>query len=218
MVMNNNRLEFNKTIIEVPKIRDEQYLLLRYILMTIEKTQTDDNSYFINTNLFSSFSTEELYILLKRNIEITVIDKEDGTWMNFHVINDIILKKDKIFFRPANIVRANILNKNTKSSITFLNYILFNGIKHKQTLLLLDYIVKLTEYTFELTIIDFKKLLELKVDQYKNFHQLEEHIIKRALKEINEKTAITLNYEVTRKERKKVVGLTFSYFKKDLEQ
>lgn len=212
MVMNNNTIQFSQYFIEVPKMHDNQYLLLRYILMTIEKNQTSTSNYFIARNLFDNLDEKELETLLKKNIEITV--RSDKSWSNSHVINDILIKEDKIFFRPANIIREIILQSTSSSKLSFLKYILFNGIRHKQTLLLLDYILKLDDYMFKTTIEDLKKILELREDQYKNFYALQKSIIDKAIKEINEKTSITIEYTITRKERKKVAELSFKYYTK----
>ncbi len=214
MVMNNNTIQFSQYFIEVPKMHDNQYLLLRYILMTIEKNQTSTSSYFIARNLFDNLDEKELETLLKKNIEITVRSRVDKSWSNFHVINDILIKEDKIFFRPANIIREIILQSTSSSKLSFLKYILFNGIRHKQTLLLLDYILKLDDYMFKTTIEDLKKILELREDQYKNFYALQKSIIDKAIQEINEKTSITIEYTITRKERKKVAELSFKYYTK----
>jgi len=213
--MNNNTIQFSKYFIEIPKINANQYLLLRYILMTIEKNKMSTNSYFIERNLFD-LKDVELEKLLKKNIEVSIKSRVDSSWSNFHVINDIMLKKDKIFFRPANVIREIILKSTSSSELSFLKYILFNGIRHKQTLLLLDYLLKLKNYMFKTTVQNLKKILELEEDQYKNFYALQKSIIDKAVNEINNKTSITIEYSIVRKERKKVTELSFKYYTKRL--
>ena len=217
MFMNKNTITFNNFLIEIQKITDDQYSLLKYVLMTIEKKQVDDKGYFISIDLFRHMSSKELKLLFKKNIEITVTNKKDKEWFHFNVINDIKMKDSKIYFRAANIVREIILDPNSSSSLSFLKCILFYGIRHNQTLLLLDHILRLKEFYFDISVDDLKEILELAPNQYTNFSTLRRSVIDKAIIEINKKTSLSVEYDISRRKGKKVIGLTFKYFTREVQ-
>lgn len=215
MLMNKNTITFNNFLIEIQKITYDQYSILKYVFMTIEKKQVDNMGYFISIDLFRHMSDKELKLLFKKNIEITVTNKKNKEWFHFNVINDIKIKDSKIYFRAANIVREIILDPNSSSGLSFLKYILFYGIRHKQTLLLLDHIMRLKEFYFDISVDDLKEILELAPNQYTNFSTLRRSVIDKAIIEINNKTSLSVEYVISQKERKKVTRLTFKYFTRE---
>lgn len=214
MLMNINTIEFKNFLITVPKLDNNQYTLLRQLLLSIQKNNYENNMHFMSINLFPRINDKELKKLLKKNIEITVVNKETKVWSNFHVINDIEIDKNKIYFTPAKLIREIIQTseKNTKKS--FLKYILFNGIRFKQTLLLIDYILKQEKSFFEISVSDLKKIFEFSEDKYKNYNTFKVRVIDRAVKEINEKTSLYVEYEVTKKIGKKIENLMFKFYNK----
>jgi plasmid replication initiation protein len=215
--MNVNTINFNSFQIEIPKISKEQYFLLRLLLKAVEERQIKQNSYFISIDLFQKTSKKKLQNLLQNNIEIIVKNKASGNWCWFSVMNNIEITKDKIYFTPATVIKEIILESHTSSKKAFLKYILFNGIRHKQTLLLLDYILKLNKSFFEISIKDLRIVFELQLDQYKNFNSLKNFVIERAVKEINEKTSLNIEYEITKKEGRKVIAVSFTYYSKEIQ-
>jgi len=214
MLMNINSIEFKKFEIAVPKLSKDQYMLLRTLFMSIQspKNNTKDGL-FMSVDLFQNQNQKQLQDLLKKNIEITVTNKETQSWTCFHVINDIAIEDQKIFYTPAKIIQEIIDESDKKSQKkSFLKYILFNGIRYKQTLLLIDYILKQDKPFFEISIIDLKKVFELTEDQYKNFSTFRNSVINRVIKEITDKTSLSVKYEITKRERKKIVELSFNYY------
>lgn len=218
MLMNVNTINFNSFKIDIPKIDKDQYMLLRLLLRAVEERQTKQSSYFISIDLFPNTTKQKLQNLLKKNIEISVTNKASNTWCNFYVMNDIEISGNKIFFTPAKIIKDIVLESSTTSKKAFLKYILFNGIRHKQTLLLLDYLLRHNKPYFEIEVIELRRILELSKEQYKNFNALKRFVIERAVKEINTKTSINIEYEVTKREGRKVTTLSFTYYSKELQK
>ncbi len=192
-------------------------MLLRLLLRAIEERQTKQSSYFISIDLFPNITKQKLQNLLKKNIEFSVTNKAANTWCNFYVMNDIEICENKIFFTPAKIIKDIVLESNASSKKAFLKYILFNGIRHKQTLLILNYLLRLNKNYFEIEVIELRRVLELTKDQYKNFNALKKFVIERAVKEINEQTSITTAYQVVKREGRKVTTLSFTYYSKELQ-
>lgn len=212
MLMNVNTIKFKNFLITIPKLDDKQYMLLRYLLSSIQKKQVENDVFFMSISLFPNIKQIELKELLKQNIEITVINKETDTWSNFYVINDIEIKKDRIYFTPARIIKeiVHASEKSTKKS--FLRYMLFNGIRLKHTLLLIDFILNQETSYFEISVTDLKKVFELEDWQYINYYAFKVKVIDRAVKEINEKTSLYVEYRISKKEWKKVVNLMFTFY------
>jgi plasmid replication initiation protein len=215
--MNKNTIEFNDFILDIPKISKEQYFLLRHILITIEKNINVNKSYFITSSIFKDVPFEELISLLKTNIKLSITDKNKNSWYGSDAINDIEIEDDKIFFRPASILREIVLNSKESSKHAYLKYILFNGIRYKQTLLFIDYMLKKGSNNFTIEVLELKKILELKPTQYKNFNAFNASVIDRIVSDINTKTNYHISYETTKKKNgKKIISLTFDFFNQDL--
>lgn len=214
MLMNMNAIEFNSFLITVPKLDSKQYMLLRHLLSSIQNPHDQNNVFFMSINLFPNMDENELKALLKRNIEITVVNKKTGVWSNFHVINDIEINKDRIYFTPAKLIREIVDASERSQKKSFLRYILFNGIRFKQTLLLIDHILKQPKPFFEVSVSDLKKIFELSEETYKNYNTFKVRVIDKAVKEINEKTSLRVEYNVTGKKGKKIEKLTFEFYDK----
>lgn len=214
MLMNMNTIEFNSFLITVPKLDSKQYMLLRHLLSSIQNPHAENDVFFMSINLFPNMDENELKKLLKRNIEITVVNKKTGVWSNFHVINDIEINNDRIYFTPAKLIREIVDASERSQKKSFLRYILFNGIRFKQTLLLIDHILKEPKPFFEVSVSDLKKIFELSEETYKNYNTFKVRVIDKAVKEINEKTSLRVEYNVTGKKGKKIEKLTFEFYDK----
>jgi len=217
MFMNKNTIEFNNFTLDIPKISKEQYFLLRHILITIEKNINVDKSYFITSSIFKDMSFDELVSLLKTNIKLSITDKNKNSWYGSDAINDIEIEEDKIFFRPASILREIVLNSKKSSKHAYLKYILFNGIRYKQTLLFIDFMVKQTSNNFTIEVSELKRVLELKPTQYKNFNAFNASVVARIVEDINTKTNYHISYTTsTKKNGKKIISLTFDFYNQEL--
>lgn len=216
MFMNKNTIEFNDFTLDIPKISKEQYFLLRHVLITIEKNINVNKSYFITSNIFKDMPFDKLVELLKTNIKLSITDKNNNSWYGSDAINDIEIVEDKIFFRPASILREIVLNSKESSKHAYLKYILFNQIRYKQTLLFIDNMLKQKDNHFTIEVAELKKVLELKPTQYKNFNAFNASVIDRIVTDINTKTTYHISYETTKKKNgKKIISLTFDYFNQD---
>ena len=217
MFMNKNTIEFNDFTLDIPKISKEQYTLLRHILITIEKNQQINNSYYITLNIFKNMSLDKLIELLKLNIKFSISCKKTNSWYGSDVINDIKIVEDKIFFHPASILSEIVLDSKKSSKHAYLKYILFNGIRFKQTLLFLDYMLKLDTNNFTIEVAELKKILELKDSQYHYYSSFNVSVIARIIEDINTKTNYHISYEATKKkEGKTIISLEFDFFNKGL--
>lgn len=217
MVMNNNTISFRDFTIEVPKIDEDQYILLRLILLAIEKKQTKLDRHYIKACLLPANLLKDMDDLLGKNIQIKVANKIGDSTYFFYVMNDIELTKEFLLFIPAKIVKEIIEESTTSSKKSFLKYILFHGIRSKQTLLFLDYLLKRNEPRFEISVEELRGIFELK-DKYKNFNSLQKFVIQRAIEEINANTNIAIDHKITKKDRRKVTHLAFTYFSKSIKR
>ena len=217
MLMNKNTIEFDAFTLDIPKVGKDQYTLLRQVFISIEKDRTIDKSYYFISDIFGKKSFSEIVELLKINIKLSITDKRNNEWYGSDVINDIKIIENKIFFRPASILREIVLQSKHSSKHASLKYILFNGIRYKQTLLFLDYMLNSEPCMFTLTLTEFKKIVELKETQYKNFNALNAAVIDRIIDDINTKTTYCIECTSNRQpDRKKVISVTFNYFDRNL--
>jgi plasmid replication initiation protein len=217
MVMNNNTISFRDFKIEVPKIDEDQYILLRLILLAIEKKQIKLDRHYIEACLLPANLLKDMDDLLSKNIQIKVDSKIGDSTYFFYVMNDIELTKEFLLFIPAKIVKEIIEESTTSSKKSFLKYILFHGIRSKQTLLFLDYLLKRNEPRFEISIEDLRVIFELE-EKYKNFNSLQKFVIQRAIDEINANTNIAVDHKITKKDGRKVTHLAFTYFSKSINR
>jgi len=218
MFMNRNSLVFNDLIIDIPKIDEQQYLLLRHVFIVIDKNKTKNKSYYLPTEVFSHMDNENLIELLKTNIKLSIYDKKSQEWYISDIINDIKVEDDKIFFRPATILRDIILEANTSPKNTYVKYLLFNGIRYKPSLLFIDYILTLGGNKLVIDVQDLKEILEMP-DMYWNFNALNATVISRIIEDINTKTSYKISYSVEKENigsRKKKITLTFDYYNREL--
>jgi len=208
--MNINTIEFRDFFITVPKLNKQQYLLLRYLPIAINNKS--DSTYFMDADLFS-LEKKDLQNLLKKNIEITVVSKTRESWSIFNVLNDIEIKDGRIYFTPAKIIKEIITESISSPKNSYLKYILLNGIRRKQTLLLIDYLVKLdNQGYFKITVVNLKHIFELQETQYKNWYAFKTSILDKVVNEINERTNYFISYEIAQTgSKRKVVELLFNY-------
>lgn len=217
MFMNKNTIQFNDFTLDIPRISKEQYSLLRHILIAVEKNNKSNKSYYITLDIFNNMPFDELISLLKTNIKLSITYKNKDSWYGSDVISDIEIVKDKIFFRPASILREVVLDSKQSSKHAYLKYILFNGIRYRQTLLFLDYMLKLDTNNFTIEVMELKKVLGLKEEQYKNFNAFNASVIARIIDDINTKTNYHISYIATKKRNgKKIISLFFDYFNQNL--
>jgi hypothetical protein len=186
-------------------------------MTTIEKDIQFEKTYYIPSDIFVDLSEDEIRNILKTNIKFSITDLNKNDWCTSNIISDVRHTGDKIFFRPANILREIILNSKNSPKHSYLKYVMFNGIRYKQTLLFLDYILHSKKNNFTLTIEEFKTVVELKIDQYKNYNALRSSVLDRILLDINEKTNYHLKItDITKSKGRKVIGLIFDYYDKGL--
>jgi len=217
MFMNKNTIEFNDFILDIPRISDEQYILLRHTLIAIEKNKKEHNSYYMRLDIFKNMPFNKLITLLKTNIKISITDSKKNNWYGSDVIHDIEVIEDKIFFRPATILREIVFDSKKSSKHAYLKYILFNGIRYKQTLLFIDYMLKLDTNSFTIEVKELKEVLELKENQYKNFNAFNASVVARIIEDINTKTNYHISYKTTKKKNgKKIISLEFDFFNQEL--
>ena len=216
--MNKNIIEFDEFTLDIKKINKEQYTLLRQVFMAIEKNRTIDKSYYFLSDIFGKKSFIEVVELLKTNVKLSIIDNKNNEWYGSDMINDIKLIENKIYFRPASILREIVLQSKHSSKHSHLKYILFNGIRYKPSLLFLNYIFNVNEDMFTLSLSELKKIVELKETQYKNFNALNASVLNRIIDDINTKTTYHIEYKPnTIPNKKKVISVTFSYYNQDIK-
>jgi len=215
--MNKNTIEFNDFTLDIPKLNKEQYMLLRHILITIRKNQQINNSYYITLNIFKNMSLSKIIELLKQNIKLSISCKKTNSWYGTDIVNDIKIVENKIFFRPASIMHEIVLESKKSKKHAYLKYILFNGIRFKQTLLFLDYVIKLDTNNFTIEVAELKKILELKDSQYQYYSSFNASVIARIIEDINTKTNYHISYHTAKKKNgKTIISLEFCFFNKEL--
>jgi len=213
MIMNKSEIQFNNIVLDIPRIDEQQYKLLRQVMIAIEDNSNVNNSYYIASSIFGDISFLELTKILKTNIKLCIDYKDKEEWYSSDVISDISIKGDKIFFRPANILHEIIAKSKSKNEHSHLKYILFNGIRYKQTLLFLDYMIT-QKNAFTIELEEFKLLVENETN-YKHFSSFKATVIQRIIADIITKTSyyITLNHK---KNKDKTITLEFNYFNKEV--
>lgn len=149
--------------------------------------------------------------LVDIKVEWNVLGKDGNDWgiavllAQAQIINGVLkygyapILRERMY-HPAMYAKINLSLQNDFDS------------KHSLALyeLFLDYYNVKNEYgeTPVISIEDFRKLLGLTDDEYKNFRDLNYYVIKKALKEINKKTDLLVETEYKKKSRK-VVALKF---------
>ena len=216
--MNKNTIEFKEFKLDIPKISKEQYVLLRHILMSIEKNSNVNNSYCITSGIIPHMTFIELIELLKTNIKLSIMYTNKNEWYGTDVINDISIVDGKIFFRPATILVEIVQNSKNSKKHAYLKYILFNGIRYKQTLLFLDYMLNLDKNIFTVEVDMLKKILELE-NQYKNYNAFKGSVIDKIIEDINTKTNFHISFVTEKKKNgRKIISLTFDYYNMELNR
>ena len=218
MSMNKNTIEFNDFTLDIKKINKDQYTILRQVFIAIDKKQMIDNTYYFLSDIFEQKTFDTLIKILKTNVNFSIIDNKNDEWYGSNIINDIKLIKNKIYFRPASILREIILQSKYSPKHSHLKHILFNGIRYKSSLLFLDYMFSLEKNFFTLELLEFKKIVELKETQYKNFNALKASVIDRIIDDINTKTTYHIECKSnTLPNKKKVISVTFNYYNQDIK-
>ncbi|MCF6244358.1 MAG: replication initiation protein [Sulfurovum sp.] len=216
-MMNKNTITFGTLIIDVPKLTSDQYLLLRQVLVSIENKNLQNNSYYITSNTFSHLPLLKLQNLLKANVKISFSDNSLKEWYSTDIVSDIRILDDKIFFRPSNMLHEIAVKSKISSKHSYLQYLLFNGIRFKYSLVFLDFLAK-QKGTFVITVKNLKKMLGIEEHKYKNYNAFKKYVILRILDDVNTKTAYDLSVETsTSNNGKKVISLTFTFFNKGLK-
>ena len=216
MNMNENTIKLNNLLLDIPKISTEQHTLLGTILKTIKEEKKSENFYLIASSVFPNLSANKIKELLKENVKFTLTDVERNEWFSVNIINEIRVSDDKVFFRPAHIL-YDIINASTTPPVYFyLKYVLFNGIRYKQTLLFLNYFSKSGKVDFSIELNNLKGVLEFEKHQYSNFSTFRTSVIDRIVKDINEKTRYKITYKTAKKKNAtKIISILFNISKKN---
>jgi len=214
MFMNKNKIEFDKFAIEFPRINETLSLILENIFSVIKKDIKQNNLYFIPLSDFGDMPFDEVLMLFKKNIQLSIFDKVDNSWYLSNVINDINIKENKIFFRPSSILYEILLKTQNRDKFFYTECMLLKQIRFKPTLLFLYFLEKQENNIFTLDVSELKKVLEIETHKYKNFNAFNVSVIARMIKEINEKTEYNVSYYANNKNNgKKIFSVSFEFSK-----
>ena len=150
--------------------------------------------------------------LISIKIEWNVLGKDKkNRWGAASLLSEVEITNGIISYVYSPTMRKKLYNPNVYAKI---NLSLQNSFKSKYSLamyeLFIDYfnIEKEIGQTPMIPLEDFKKLMGLKEKEYPRFKYLNDRIIKRAIKEINEKSNLQVKVEHA-KQGRRVVGLKF---------
>ena len=155
---------------------------------------------------------ELLIKLLDIKIQWNILGKDKTKELGAMVfLSEVKIINGVLFYAYPPTLRNNLYNPNIYAKI---NLKLQNKFKSKHSLalyeLFVDYFNIKKNYgeTPIITFEDFRKLLGLKEKEYSKFKDINQHIIKKAIKEINELSDLYIKTEYY-KESRKIVGFKF---------
>ena len=150
--------------------------------------------------------------LIDIKIEWNVLDKDkQNVWGALALLAEAKIVNGVLLYGYAPTLRKKLNNPNVYARI---NLSLQNRFRSKHTLALYELCVdyfnleKGIGQTPLISIEDFRKLMGLRDNEYKQFKHLNDALIKKALKEINEKSNLQAKVEYV-KEKRRVTGIRF---------
>ncbi len=148
----------------------------------------------------TSYIKQLVYDLQNITVEWNLLGKDGDEWGRSVLLSGVIIKNGKLIYAYDPILKKKLYNPLMYAKI---NLSLQNKFKSKHSLalyeLFLDYFNEKNSYgeTPYITIKKIKQLLGLKEDEYKKFKYFNDCIIKKSIKEINQKSnlLVEIKYE-----------------------
>ncbi|MDY0215308.1 MAG: RepB family plasmid replication initiator protein [Bacilli bacterium] len=204
--MNKNTIVLPTCSIEIQKLTIEQFQLLRLIQkVMIFNKKNEYGKYTIELSEFGNLKLPKILQVIRENLQIVIQNKTyNGQLCNNYectfILNDIQIKDEILEFRPADILVDIIQNqKKLNSKMRHLQNILFNGIRNKQALLFIDFLLSKTpqqsKQIISISIDEFKKILELDNDVSYKPYGFKKFVLDRIFTEINQKTQLDIFYD-----------------------
>jgi len=174
----------------------------------------------------STVGNDEIISLLKDlqdiKIEYNIFEKDKDKWGRRSLIGDVEIEINKqknnsfLEFEIPVKMKNKILNPTMYAP---LDIYLIAGFKSTYTIILYEF---LRDYLTApkvkyLTIIQFRKIMSLSDDKYKDFKYLKRDVLDKAVSEINRKSDLETNYTLAKKGRK-YIGIQFFVSKKEINE
>lgn len=206
LFMNKNTIDLPTCSIEIQKLTIDQFQLLRLVQnsMILNKTNIRDK-YTIELLEFGNLELQKILQVVRENLQIIIQNKtEEGQLCNDYectfILNDIQIKDNILEFRPADILVDIIqTQKKLNSKMRHIKNIIFYGIRNKQALLFIDFLLskkpQIKKQVISLSIDRFKKILELDNNVSYKPHVFKRLVLDRIFKEINERTQLNISYD-----------------------
>jgi hypothetical protein len=140
---------------------------------------------------------EELKTL--KRIEIDIV-KENSDWTNFNLLGEIRKNGDKLEFELPRSIRESILQNDYYTTIDLL---ILKTLTGKYAVILYEIAIRYHKVQIPpFSLAEFRDLTGTTDIYTKNFYDFEKRVIKPAIEEINTKTELTLDYNVSYEAKK----------------
>ena len=228
-------MEIKSNIINKPKqlitidgqMGVRERIVYNTLLQLIEEDKRDIEGYFITniahisniTNIkdYKDLENILLNLLPYTKLRIDILNKDEEKKRVIQLIGEIeIYKKNevKLFFTPT-IIKM-VKNKN----YTKLEMDVLSRLNSKFSLTMYEvikryYVSDASFYTIpDMKLEDFKSLMGIKTNQYKELHHLKNRVLNQITKDINKKTDFNIEYELYKKNSRSFNYVRFNFYKK----
>ena len=161
--------------------------------------------------------SEEGYSIIEQNLQKLMnitIEKSYGKnhWAMFTLISSVVRKHNKLIFEFSYLITDALLENNY---YTTLNLLIIQTLKSKYSVALYEILMRYKKINIpKFEIENLKKLLG--ADNYTIYRDFRRQALEKAIKEINDKTELFVNYEPI-KRGQKVIAIQFNLEAKDTQ-
>ena len=166
-----------------------------------------------NTNFSYDYLEQVLDQLLTHKISFNTLKKDKKhSWKKATLLGGHSLENGKIYFTYSKYLKQHLINPKLFAK---LNVLILGAFSSKYSLILynifIDYMIDgLPETKKEIKISDLRNILGIKKDEYVEFKRLNKDVIKKSIDEINNKSTISVSYEI-KTEKRKAFSIMFCF-------
>ena len=199
LLMNKNLIELPCCNIDIPKISIDQFKLLRLLgKIILENDVLNNGKYSIDLSEKNYFDKKVFCDTVRENLVFFIQNKDaNGNLIEEYefstLFNDVVIVSNCLYFRTCDLLINIVKNQKCLSSkLRHLYNILFHGIRNKQSLLFLDFLVLKTPkkyiQTITLNLDELKNILDLNYAYKKRNYDFKRLVLDRLVLDITSKT------------------------------
>jgi len=153
--------------------------------------------------------------LRKTGITFNILNKDKNeNWITTSLLSTVGMQDGNVIFEIPVFLRGKLLSY--KEMFVFLHLNTLKKFKSKHSLglyvVLADFLLKNTNQTSKILSLDeLRTMLGIEKDQYQDYKIFNRAIIKKAVKEINSKSELVVDYEPHQKISRKIASLKFTF-------